>query len=422
MLKKIVFFFAVLSIWELILGLNGGIISVGGLKIRQILLLINLVLFLINNFYYSKRSVAKLDKVIIISMFTIFLIGILWTAYGILFFSNKFALTEGISFVSVIHIYFIYSACCGLKINQKSLFCIFQLPLLMLFSIISFFWLSGLAFNIDNSWIFEMFNDPGGSQIILGAENSSGRFYFQNTVLLLLSSFIFTIESKRMSILYYYLYLFLYAISMLAIGSRGIAIGCSILLLLSFSARNIRLLSSKKILTLFISVSFLSVLIIFISPLVSDFVYSSRFFDSNVSSLSDSDITRFEQFNFLFHEFEQQPILGHGLGYYVSGYIRSESNPYAYELFFVALLMKIGILGSLLFIVSLLILFIPILYGKNKFTFLTKTSYIIIMTSIVFMVSTNPVLITPVGFLLLFSPWFYLKLRQQSISEETLIG
>jgi len=58
-----------------------------------------------------------------------------------------------------------------------------------------------------------------------------------------------------------------------------------------------------------------------------------------------SDVERVEQSTALLAQFGSHPLLGSGFGSYVSNSIRGTDAPFSYELFFYALLMKLGILG-----------------------------------------------------------------------------
>jgi O-Antigen ligase len=385
-----------------------------GIKIRQLFFVVNTILYFFSAFVLPTKKFFSIDKTITLSILNILFIGIVWTAYGIVIFNNEYAISEGLSFVSVIYVIYLYHSFCNFKINKNHIFCIYQLPLLILFTFVSSLWLTAIIFG------FETFNNANET-LILGGNNSLGRFYFQNTVLLLLSVFIFTVEARNMHTIKYYLYILVYITSMLAIGSRGIAIGCSLLLILSFLSREIETLFSKKLLKSIVFISVPLVLVLALSPFLNETLAGTRFFDISNSSLSESDNVRFEQLNYILQDFQTHPVLGSGLGHFINGYVRSVSYPYAYELFFMSLLMKIGIVGSLLFFASLVLIFLPVFVRKYKYNTFIKLSYIITLLSIIFMVSTNPVLITPVGFLMLFSPWLYLKLRLNSADDITCI-
>lgn len=59
----------------------------------------------------------------------------------------------------------------------------------------------------------------------------------------------------------------------------------------------------------------------------------------------DSDDVRVKQFKALMDKFLESPLLGNGLGAYAESYIRDPEIPYAYELTYIASLMKYGLFG-----------------------------------------------------------------------------
>lgn len=66
-----------------------------------------------------------------------------------------------------------------------------------------------------------------------------------------------------------------------------------------------------------------------------------------------SDRTRMEQFDALYEEHEQVPLLGKGLGGYAEDYIRDNKVMHSYEVQWVAFLMQFGIIGLCLICVPL---------------------------------------------------------------------
>ena len=87
---------------------------------------------------------------------------------------------------------------------------------------------------------------------------------------------------------------------------------------------------------------------------------------------------------FLSH-FINNPFFGNGFGFYVSDYVRNNSNPFVYENFIMSYLMQAGIVFSFIYIISIL------LFCKIKRYFL-NILLLLILLSYGF---TNPVLITP---------------------------
>jgi O-antigen ligase len=67
------------------------------------------------------------------------------------------------------------------------------------------------------------------------------------------------------------------------------------------------------------------------------------------------DHARIEQFHFLFNSWADNPFFGHGSGATV-GLHRSPDQPWSYELFYLALLFQLGILGVSVYLISIVIL------------------------------------------------------------------
>ena len=80
---------------------------------------------------------------------------------------------------------------------------------------------------------------------------------------------------------------------------------------------------------------------------------------------SESDDIRIKQFNALIGKFFESPLLGNGLGSYAESCIRDPEMPYAYELTYVASLMKNGLIGFTLIYGGYLVMLIRIC-NKNK--------------------------------------------------------
>ena len=80
---------------------------------------------------------------------------------------------------------------------------------------------------------------------------------------------------------------------------------------------------------------------------------------------SDSDGVRIQQFKALMDKFMESPILGNGIGSYAERCIRNDEFLYAYELTYVAYLMKFGLLGFTLIFGTYAVMILR-LYMKNK--------------------------------------------------------
>ncbi|MBR0189701.1 MAG: hypothetical protein IJQ23_04890 [Clostridia bacterium] len=111
-------------------------------------------------------------------------------------------------------------------------------------------------------------------------------------------------------------------------------------------------------------IALISVIIIFVFYVADTSLYR-RFFGSDAQY---SDSFRTEQAEFLYSGFTLQPLIGYGLGAYMTDYIRSDALKFSYELEYLSFLYQFGILGFLLIIVPILVLahFICLKYIKDK--------------------------------------------------------
>ena len=79
-----------------------------------------------------------------------------------------------------------------------------------------------------------------------------------------------------------------------------------------------------------------------------------------ISYDDESDDIRVKQFKALIGKFLESPLLGNGLGAYAESFIRDPEMPYAYELTYVASLMKYGLFGFILIYGGYIVMLIKI--------------------------------------------------------------
>ncbi len=85
-----------------------------------------------------------------------------------------------------------------------------------------------------------------------------------------------------------------------------------------------------------------------------------------------SDSIRNEQAIKLFDGFKEHPLIGHGMGSYLSEYVRSQVVPYSYEKEYISFLYQFGVIGFILVIVGTMSIYI----GKIYFLMKKKTTSI----------------------------------------------
>ncbi|MEB8021660.1 hypothetical protein [Raoultella ornithinolytica] len=156
-------------------------------------------------------------------------------------------------------------------------------------------------------------------------------------------------------------------------------------------------INQKKSL-LIIACSFIAIFVALQMQSVQDVI------DFRMSSkgVVDSDNLREVQSNGIYHAFNNAPLLGNGLGYYIPNLIRSTLAKYSYELQIPALYMQLGLIGATTIIIMIIFILVTQVRGlglKNTIIYLILISLWI--TGGFF----NPVIISSTGgvaFMLLF--------------------
>jgi O-Antigen ligase len=417
LVQKISIAFAYVSVWEIILGLGGDLISLGPIKIRAVLAIFNIVLLVVGISAGSIR--IRLPYLVLSSAILIAFVNFTWTLYG-LELGNEFAIADGGgSLLSILSCLSLLIIVLNARLSKTAMFNLLQLPLLILFSVISLLWITQPIHGIDSKALSQMIA-PYTSLEIFGGGGDLGRYALPSAVMLPLSAFIFTIYAQKYSAIKFYIYTTLYIVSVLAIGSRGIAIGTLSIISTAFIIRVFTLRKSPSKLAIFLSPVLIATLVL--SPIVFESLKSTRFFEPNAQqNLAASDDTRFEQASIMFESFLEEPILGGGFGHYVDRYYRNPTKLYLYELYFVAFLMKTGILGSFLYLSALLALLMVPFAKQFQYRPSVKTLYFIAYITTLIQGATNPFLDRPCGLLLLFGPWLTIELMTKLPTESILV-
>jgi hypothetical protein len=417
LVQRISIVFAYISVWEVILGLGGDLISFGPIKIRAFLAIFNIVLLVVGISIGSIR--ARLPVLVLSSAALIAFVNLAWTLYG-LELGNEFAIADGGgSLISILSCLSLLIIVLNARLSKAAIFNLLQLPFLILFSVISLLWVTQPIHGIDSRALSQMIA-PYTSLEIFGGGGDLGRYALPSAVMLPLSAFIFTIYSQKYSAIKFYMYMVFYIVSVLAIGSRGIAIGTLSIISTAFIIRVFTLRKNPSNLAIFLSP--VLVVTIVLSPIIFESLKSTRFFEANAQqNLAASDDTRFEQASIMFESFLDEPILGGGFGYYVDKYYRNPTKLYLYELYFIAFLMKTGILGSLLYFSALTALLMVPFAKKFQYRPSIKFLYFIAYITTLIQGATNPFLDRPCGLILLFGPWLSIELIAKLPTEFILV-
>lgn len=142
-------------------------------------------------------------------------------------------------------------------------------------------------------------------------------------------------------------YLFCFAaclIGLIILFARGYWIGflVSVFIVMLYNMKN------KEIRTMFV-VFFAMLAIISIFTGVANIRFENAFVDRFISSFNfvedESNMIRVEQFDMLKNKVLEHPFIGGGYGTYIEGYSRDPDQPYYFELDYMAMLMKFGLIG-----------------------------------------------------------------------------
>ena len=109
-----------------------------------------------------------------------------------------------------------------------------------------------------------------------------------------------------------------------------------------------------------------------------------------------SNSARYLQFSALIEAFFDNPLFGHGFGYFSPDFVTNQYAPYSYELVLLALLTKLGVFGSLVFVALFLGLTFKVVVRKSLWPLVVLCFFIGFMT-------TNPYLFSLVGVICLCS-------------------
>jgi len=212
----------------------------------------------------------------------------------------------------------------------------------------------------------------------------------------------FSIKSKQTRYLLYFLFLTDLFISY----SRGVWLGVIVgiivarLLIWRVTAKSIQngLFIFSLMLCIFVSISFLN------------FSFPDNRLTTTFSTEDKSVGERLYQFDCLIEKWEQHSFFGTGYGAFCRNYVRSESAPYSYELVPAAMLMKLGIIGFLLYWGGWLIMIAYALMLRRRCR-LRSACFVGGLCGYAIVVNTNPMLVNFVGiaiFSLFYIQWAYL--------------
>lgn len=164
---------------------------------------------------------------------------------------------------------------------------------------------------------------------------------------------------------------------------------------LIFLRRNFRTNINFKLIVILLIICVMAFPLISYSNLSLE-IYTDKIYSIFNFSNNDSNLERVYQFNSLTKEIYKSPFFGHGAGA-AADYIRSEDQPWAYELSYIALIFHYGIFGFFIYSIGVLYIIFSLLnISSNRYIDRDIKVFIIAFTTgvISFLVAnaTNPYL------------------------------
>jgi hypothetical protein len=241
---------------------------------------------------------------------------------------------------------------------------------------------------------------------LVSSRSNGGRVWFSTSVLfnLLALLCVFRLRSRNT-------FLALIAISVATVlifvsGSRSIIVG-TIPLLAAEPIR--RIFDLKRGSFLAIPLIFTLVCGVFYYNFQGNIIDGTRF-SSNSSEFKLSDDIRSAQRLFLGKEIVQREEIGWGFGHYSREYIRDDNSPFSYENYYLALIMKIGLVGFIIYIASTALIIIPVIISILKTDRFLALIMVIYYAAVFFQAGFNPFLDTILGPVLIIFPLAYARI------------
>ncbi len=432
MFRKAIWFFPILFVLELVFGGAGTLIMIGSIAIRHILFILTFIclygymvydLICTRTPIYSKTKksfLGNFTKTDIFAVFFEFSMLLSMTIIPYVMGTNlSYAKSEVFDSVAVFSLFFAVSYL--IKNNRLSLVKV----LCFLKYVIALFGLEHLILyfgqEINGQFIERFFenivNMFGGNgivpRIILG-HGGYTRVMFNTSIYLLVGIFIFFYQFNKNK-WHDYIVFAIELLAMITTVTKSIWLGAAvsfmiiIILLIVFGLKTNRKTAIKALCVGVFSLGF----ILLMDHLVFDNIVKIRMtnaFVLEVNTNSDkselenldaegaakSNSIKMEQIGHLLDKWKESPILGHGYGSYVEDYLRSKEAPFSYEMQLFALLMKIGILGLLIWILFFVVQFVEMVW-KKKTQWMHVFAWLFLLIAFVLCVQTNPLLISFTG-------------------------
>ena len=435
-MKNIILIFPLLFIFELIFGVSGTMIMVGGVAIRHILFILSFIALYGYTLYYLIANRIKLFSIKKGSFFGSFnqidIFAIIFEASMLLSMTIipyvkgtnlHYAYSEVFDSVAVFSLYFAISYLIKEKqINMNKLLSYLKI-LIFLFAVehlVLYFGQKANAHFIENffSAFVELVGGNGIVQKVVLGHGGYTRVVFNTSIYLLVGIciFFYNLEKNKWND---YLILCIEILAIIATVMKSIWLGAGISFILIvvfcvlYGLRKDRRLVFKSIFTGVVALLVIVVADHLIFEGIVEIRMSNAFITEDsekkdnradrfslekldAEGAAESNSIKIEQIGKLLEKWEGSPIIGYGYGSYVENYLRSEEAPFSYEMQFFALLMKIGILGLTIWFVFFILQFISMVKTPRN-DMIHILGWIFLLISVAISVQTNPLLISFTG-------------------------
>ncbi|WP_436512581.1 O-antigen ligase family protein [Clostridium thermobutyricum] len=341
----------IILIIEILIGGSGKIFNI---PIRIGILGIALILTIINILKYK----YKIPKNLLLSISCLWVYSIMWVVIGILKGNNfKYALEDITNFFCIIYIVIIlifteYKKNNFIKIINILKVCMIILSIITIALFIGSYIGNYIGINVGGE--LEKFNNATNYGVITGGIYGMkfARVYFINGIFMqvALPFFIYDILNKNR--LKDYIFTIIILLGIFSSSTRGYWLGAVVVLFLMI------LLNKKEKRIKIIKLIFITVIIC--SP-----IFTTDFFKiqvlgritsiTNFSTDASNDIRRI-QINYMGEEIKENPILGSGFGSNLNKYTEATGlDGRRFEVYYLELVYKTGILGFLILVIILLL-------------------------------------------------------------------
>ena len=449
--KNFVWIFPLLFVLELIFGVSGTMIVINGIAIRHILFILTFLSIYGYTFYYllvNKIRIFSLEKRSFfgsfnkVDWFAVVFEGamlISMTLVPMIKGTNlSYAYSEVFDSAAVFSLYFAISFLIKEREIDIDKFLNYVKWCVFFFGVqhIIFYYAQEADSNFMEKFFTGVVDLVGGNGIVQSFVLGHGgytRITFNTSIYFLVGLFIFLyqLETNKW---YDYLFYLTELVAMLTTMTKSIWLGAGI----AFVSMSVVICiygfyKNKHYIAKIIFTGIMSFAVVGLTNefmfdqavmirLTNAFVTESDGADDNSAMQIDregaalSNTIKIEQIYKLIDKWKESPFIGHGYGSYVEGYLRSEVAPFSYEMQLFALLMKIGVLGLVIWLLFYIIQFICLIKVKHP-RWIHVFAWIFLLVSMVICVQTNPLLISFTGMsvLLLIA---IIAINEMSVSEE----